>query len=127
MHLFDIGHILCASSGDDSNIISLHNRCSISVKFFLVSNHFHFFFLLRLLKARECRDLSTFVDNTAGESAMRIGNQMMDLALQCIDIGRKRPSITSVVYELEQIQKREMGLLISEDIGAVKLGSELFR
>ncbi|KAF2284655.1 hypothetical protein GH714_028861 [Hevea brasiliensis] len=81
------------------------------------------------LKARECR-LGDFIDKILGVHTMQAAGQMMELALQCVDISRKRPSMVRVVQEIEQIHRREMGFLqpeFGEEIGSVTLGSELFK
>lgn len=61
---------------------------------------------------------------------MQAAGQMMELALQCVDISAKRPSMVRIVQEIEQIQRREMGFLqpeFVEEIGSVTLGSDLFK
>lgn len=61
---------------------------------------------------------------------MQAAGQMMELALQCVDISAKRPSMVRIVQEIEQIQRREMGFLQAEfveEIGSVTLGSDLFK
>ncbi|GAV66398.1 Pkinase_Tyr domain-containing protein [Cephalotus follicularis] len=71
-----------------------------------------------------------FIDKALGDHSMRAAEEVMKLALKCVDISPKRASMKSVVEELEQIQEREIGHLHSEfgeDIGAVTLGSELFK
>lgn len=82
-----------------------------------------------VLQAKNSKDFNKFVDKTLGANTKRAAGQMMELALHCIDTNIKRPSMRRVVEELEQIQKREVGHLHSEsiEIGAVTLGSELFK
>lgn len=56
--------------------------------------------------------------------------EMMELALACVDISVRRPTMKKVVEELERIQHREIGHLqaqLGEEIGVVTLGSELFK
>lgn len=56
--------------------------------------------------------------------------QMMELALMCIDASEQRPHMKIVVQELERIQARETShfqIEVDEEIGAVTLGSELFK
>ncbi|KAJ9178127.1 hypothetical protein P3X46_010037 [Hevea brasiliensis] len=80
-------------------------------------------------EARECR-LGDFIDKILGVHTMQAAGQMMELALHCVDISRKRPSMVRVVQEIEQIHRREMGFLqpeFGEEIGSVTLGSELFK
>ncbi|KAE8656836.1 putative leucine-rich repeat receptor-like protein kinase [Hibiscus syriacus] len=103
-------------------------------------------FLLELISGCEaaCRDLSNLettlimqakysdniVDRTLGRESMRGAKQIVDLALQCVDIRPKRPSMRSIVEELERIQETEIGRLqfeAGEEIEAVTLGSELFK
>lgn len=84
---------------------------------------------LLFLKARDS-SLSDFVDKTLGEQTLPAAKQMTELALLCVDISIKRPSMVNIVQEIEQIQAREMGHLhseLGEEIGAVTLGSELFK
>lgn len=56
---------------------------------------------------------------------------VMELALQCVEIGERRPSMTQIVGTLVLIHEREMGHLktkgLDEEIGVVTLGSELFK
>lgn len=56
---------------------------------------------------------------------------VMELALQCVEIGEKRPTMMQIVATLELIHEREMGHLktegLDEEIGVVTLGSELFK
>ncbi|KAJ8768683.1 hypothetical protein K2173_023587 [Erythroxylum novogranatense] len=72
-------------------------------------------------------DLKDFVDKTLGEDTMGAAQQMMKLALRCVNTCTERPSMVSIVQEIEKIQAREMGYLHSEEISSVILGSELFK
>ena len=61
---------------------------------------------------------------------MHDAKQVVELALQCVEISPRRPSMKSIVEKLEQIQEKEIGRLhfeSGEEIGAVTLGSELFK
>lgn len=61
---------------------------------------------------------------------MRGAKQVVDLALQCVNIRPRRPLMRSIIEELERIQETEIGGLpfeAGEEIGDVTLGSELFR
>ncbi|XVF68587.1 hypothetical protein PTKIN_Ptkin11bG0014100 [Pterospermum kingtungense] len=121
-----------------------------SKKFSVQSDVYSFgVFLLELTSGREagCRDQSNseptlvmqvkdsnnlvdFVDKTLGDKAMHGAEQVVELALQCVDISPRRPSMKSIVEELERIQEKEIGRLHfepGEEIGAVTLGSELFK
>ncbi|KAH7561029.1 hypothetical protein JRO89_XS10G0160700 [Xanthoceras sorbifolium] len=85
-----------------------------------------------VLQAKRGSSLDDYIDKTLGDqTAANAAREMMELVFQCIDISRRRPSMRRIVEELEQIQEREIGRLHSEfgeeDIGAVTLGSELFR
>ncbi|GKV01204.1 hypothetical protein SLEP1_g13775 [Rubroshorea leprosula] len=83
-----------------------------------------------VLQAKECSDVISFVDQTLGDDCIRAAKQIMKLALQCINMSLRRPSMRNVVKELERIQEREVGHLhleLGEEIGAVTLGSELFK
>ncbi|KAJ7947809.1 Tyrosine-protein kinase [Quillaja saponaria] len=83
-----------------------------------------------VLQVKYSSDLNKFVDRTLGEHTLHAARQIMELALQCLDIISNRPSMRRVVHELERIQEIEIGHLysqISEEIGPVTLGSELFR
>ncbi|XP_065865452.1 leucine-rich repeat receptor protein kinase HPCA1-like isoform X2 [Euphorbia lathyris] len=80
-------------------------------------------------EAREC-NVRNFVDKSVEEHNLKGARKIMELALQCIDVSRKRPSMRRVVEEIEQIQGSEMGYLqadFGEEIGSVALGSELFK
>ena len=85
---------------------------------------------LKFLKARCINDLNNFVDKTLGDHTMDAVKEMMELALACVDISVRRPTMKKVVEELERIQHREIGHLqaqLGEEIGVVTLGSELFK
>ncbi|KAK4850976.1 hypothetical protein QYF36_011461 [Acer negundo] len=74
--------------------------------------------------------LDDYIDKTLGDQTGDVAREMMELALQCIDISQRRPSMRHIVEVLERIQEGEIGRLDSEfgeEIGAVTLGSELFR
>lgn len=61
---------------------------------------------------------------------MQAVRRMMVLALQCVDTALRRPTMKSVVEELERIEEREFGHSqseLGEEIGVVTLGSELFK
>ena len=61
---------------------------------------------------------------------MHGAQQVVELALQCVDISPRRPFMKSIVEELERIQEKGLGRLhfeAGEEIGAVTLGSELFK
>ncbi|KAM7502084.1 hypothetical protein LguiB_000988 [Lonicera macranthoides] len=75
-------------------------------------------------------NLENLVDKKAKDHLIDAVKKMMELALLCIDIGERRPSMNNIVQELEKIQEREIGHLhshLNEDIGMVTLGSELFK
>ncbi|XP_050370520.1 probable serine/threonine-protein kinase PBL28 isoform X2 [Argentina anserina] len=84
-----------------------------------------------ILQARDCEELERFVDNTLGNFTLEAATkQMMELALRCIDASEQRPQMKIVVQELERIQTREIShfqIEVHEEIGAVTLGSELFK
>ncbi|XP_022731213.1 probable serine/threonine-protein kinase PBL28 [Durio zibethinus] len=83
-----------------------------------------------IMQAKDSDNLVNFVDETLGDRSMRGAKQIVELALQCIEISPRRPSMKSIVEELERIQEKEIGRLIfesAEEIGAVTLGSELFK
>lgn len=83
------------------------------------------------LKAKYCEDLDTFVDKTLGDYTMQTAiKQMMELALMCIDASEQRPHMKIVIEELQRIEAREIShfhIEVDEEIGAVTLGSELFK
>ncbi|KAK3206001.1 hypothetical protein Dsin_020047 [Dipteronia sinensis] len=83
-----------------------------------------------VLQAKRGSSLDDYIDKTLGDQTGDAAREMMELALQCIDISRRRPSTRHIVEVFERIQDGEIGRLDSEfgeDIGAVTLGSELFR
>ncbi|EXB74651.1 Proline-rich receptor-like protein kinase PERK8 [Morus notabilis] len=83
-----------------------------------------------VLQAKQTEDFEEFVDKSLGRQATGAAKQMMELALMCIDGSARRPPVKFVVEELERIQEGENARLSSEldlQIGAVTLGSELFR
>ncbi|CAI0453039.1 unnamed protein product [Linum tenue] len=81
-----------------------------------------------LLQARDS-SLNDFVDKSL-QAKDRTKRIMVDLALMCVDVSTRRPSMEKVVKALEWIRGRETGHVdhdYGEEIGAVKLGSELFK
>ncbi|PRQ33570.1 putative protein kinase RLK-Pelle-RLCK-IXa family [Rosa chinensis] len=83
-----------------------------------------------LLQAKDCEDLDRFVDKTLGDYTMQAATkQMMELALMCIEASEQRPHMKTVVQVLERIQAKEISHfhIEVEEIGAVTLGSELFK
>ncbi|KAG4384657.1 hypothetical protein AAZX31_13G307800 [Glycine max] len=82
-----------------------------------------------VFQAKNSVDLDKFVDITLGEQEKHGARRVMKLALLCVDVTSRRPSMAQIVHELEQIQ-REIAPMYSqfnEEIGAVTLGSELFQ
>ncbi|TYG67867.1 hypothetical protein ES288_D05G109300v1 [Gossypium darwinii] len=82
-----------------------------------------------IMQAKDSKDISSFVDKTLGGKSTRGAKQVVDLALQCVDIRPRRPLMRSIVEELERIQETEIGGLpfeAGEEIRDVTLGSELF-
>lgn len=82
------------------------------------------------MKAKNLQSLDNFVDKTVGDQSQHAVKQMMELALICVDIGVRRPTMENVVKELERIEATEIGHLHSDhiqEIGNVTLGSELFK
>lgn len=75
-------------------------------------------------------DIDNFVDKTVKDHTLHAVNQMMELALLCVDTGTRRPVMRRVVVELERIRAAEIGHLhsggLGEEIGMVTLGSDLF-
>ncbi|KAJ9698128.1 hypothetical protein PVL29_007293 [Vitis rotundifolia] len=83
-----------------------------------------------VLHAKCINDLNNFADKTLGDHTMDAVKEMMELALACVDISVRRPTMKKVVEELERIQHREIGhqqAQLGEEIGVVTLGSELFK
>ena len=82
------------------------------------------------MQAKSTHDLDNFVDKTVRDHASQAVKQMSELALLCVDTGTRRPSMKSVVEELERIQEGEICHLhsgLGEEIGVVTLGSDLFK
>jgi len=81
------------------------------------------------LKARNSADLDKFVDITLGHQEKHGARQILMLALLCVDVTSRRPSMAQIVLELERIQREiaPMYSQFSDEIGAVTLGSELFQ
>ncbi|RDX77136.1 putative serine/threonine-protein kinase PBL28, partial [Mucuna pruriens] len=82
-----------------------------------------------VFQAKNSVDMDKFVDITLVEQEKHAARRMMKLALLCVDVTYRRPSMAQIVQELERIQ-REIAPLYSqfnEEIGAVTLGSELFQ
>ncbi|XP_077229113.1 putative serine/threonine-protein kinase PBL28 [Tasmannia lanceolata] len=81
-------------------------------------------------QAKSTNDLDGFLDKTIANVGVAM-QRLMELALQCIETGPRRPTMKQVVRELEVIQEAEIGSQhntgTSEDIGVVTLGSELFK
>lgn len=82
-----------------------------------------------VLKAKRSNNFDKFVDKALGDQTMHVAKQILELALLCLDTSIRRPSMKRVTEELEKIQATKYGHLHSEsfEIGAVKLGSELFK
>ncbi|ONI00675.1 hypothetical protein PRUPE_6G101300 [Prunus persica] len=84
-----------------------------------------------ILQAKGCNDLGRFVDKTLGDNSMQAAKQMMELALMCIDASQQRLQMQIVVEELERIHRASeishFHVKVDEEIGAVTLGSELFK
>ncbi|XVF05677.1 hypothetical protein REPUB_Repub05bG0193000 [Reevesia pubescens] len=82
------------------------------------------------MQAKDDYNLVSFVDKTLGDKSMNGAKQVVELALQCVDVSPRRPSMNNIVEELERIQEKEIGGMhfeSGEDIGAVTLGSDLFK
>ncbi|TKY48523.1 Proline-rich receptor protein kinase PERK3 [Spatholobus suberectus] len=82
-----------------------------------------------VFRAKNSVDLDNFVDITLGDQEKHVARRMMKLAMLCVDVTSRRPSMAQIVQELERIQ-REIAPLYSQfndEIGAVTLGSELFQ
>ncbi|ONI00666.1 hypothetical protein PRUPE_6G101300 [Prunus persica] len=126
------------SSGDNLILQNLHvmllgrkcesEKCSLQL-FFL--NPFSSYKFVLHLKAKGCNDLGRFVDKTLGDNSMQAAKQMMELALMCIDASQQRLQMQIVVEELERIHRASeishFHVKVDEEIGAVTLGSELFK
>ncbi|CAJ1955963.1 unnamed protein product [Sphenostylis stenocarpa] len=82
-----------------------------------------------VLQAKNSVDLDKFVDITLGDQEKHGARRILMLALVCVDVAFRRPSMAQIVLELERIQ-REIAPMYSQfndEIGAVTLGSELFQ
>lgn len=82
-----------------------------------------------VFEAKYSSDLEKFIDKALGEQEKHGARRIVKLALLCVDVILRRPSMAHIVQELERIQ-RDIGPLYSEnneEIGVVKLGSELFK
>ncbi|XP_045805026.1 probable serine/threonine-protein kinase PBL28 isoform X1 [Trifolium pratense] len=82
-----------------------------------------------VFQAKNSNVLDKFIDITLGEEEKIAARRMMKLALICVDVTNRRPSMAHIVQELERIQ-RDIATLyseINEEIGVVTLGSELFQ
>ncbi|ESW22200.1 hypothetical protein PHAVU_005G135500 [Phaseolus vulgaris] len=82
-----------------------------------------------VFQAKNSVDLDKFVDITLGYQEKNGARQILMLALLCVDVTFRRPSMAQIVLELERIQ-REIAPMYSQfndEIGAVTLGSELFQ
>ncbi|KAE9585753.1 putative protein kinase RLK-Pelle-RLCK-IXa family [Lupinus albus] len=83
-----------------------------------------------VFQAKHKNDVDNFVDMTLGEHEKHNGaTNMMKLALLCVDVSYRRPSMRQIVQELECIQREIAPFYsqFSEEIGVVTLGSELFQ
>ncbi|KAL5998375.1 hypothetical protein ACLOJK_009315 [Asimina triloba] len=81
-------------------------------------------------QAKVDRNLDDVCDKTLGENAMQSLQQMLDLAIRCVEASSMRPAMNDILRELEKIHHGEMNWLqtgsMGDDIGIVTLGSELF-
>ncbi|XWS71815.1 hypothetical protein CRYUN_Cryun03dG0170400 [Craigia yunnanensis] len=83
-----------------------------------------------VFKAGDNKNIVNFVDKTLGNNSLYGAKQVVELALQCVEISPGRPYMNSIVEELERIQEKEIGRLhfeSGEEIGAVTLGRVLFK
>lgn len=82
-----------------------------------------------VLKAKDSNAMDKFVDMTLGDHEKLAARSMMKLALLCVDVTFRRPSMGQIVQELELIQREIAPLYsqVNEEIGVVTLGSELFQ
>ncbi|KAJ1409203.1 Serine-threonine/tyrosine-protein kinase, catalytic domain [Sesbania bispinosa] len=82
-----------------------------------------------VFQAKGSTSLDKFVDITLGDQEKHAARQMMNLALLCVDVTFRRPSMAQIVQELERIQRDIAPLYCqdNEEIGVVTLGSELFQ
>ncbi|KAH0997124.1 hypothetical protein GBA52_020988 [Prunus armeniaca] len=103
-----------------------HAGSSSAIDYFLDPEY-----VISLTKAKGCNDLGRFVDKTLGDNSMQAAKQMMELALMCIDASQQRLQMQIVVQELERIHRAseisQFHVEADEEIGAVALGSELFK
>ncbi|XP_061376688.1 probable leucine-rich repeat receptor-like protein kinase At5g49770 [Gastrolobium bilobum] len=82
-----------------------------------------------VFQAKNSNGLDKFVDITLGDHERHAARRMMKLALLCVDVTFRRPSMAQIVQELERIQREIAPLCcqVNEEIGVVTLGSELFQ
>ncbi|KAL5565667.1 hypothetical protein UlMin_028831 [Ulmus minor] len=83
-----------------------------------------------VLQGKDNKNFDQFVDKSLKGQAMHAAKRMMELALICVATSIRRPPMKYVVEVLERVQEIEIGHLRSEQdvqIGAVTLGSELFK
>ncbi|OIW09141.1 hypothetical protein TanjilG_11279 [Lupinus angustifolius] len=84
-----------------------------------------------VFQAKHNNDVDNFVDMRLGEheKCNNGATNMMKLALLCVDLSYRRPSMRQIVQELEHIQREIAPFYsqFSEEIGVVTLGSELFQ
>ncbi|XVE59102.1 hypothetical protein DITRI_Ditri05aG0018400 [Diplodiscus trichospermus] len=81
-------------------------------------------------KAMDDNNIVDFVDKAIGNNSLEGAKEVVRLALLCVEISPKRPSMRTIVEELERIQEKEIGRLhfeTGEEIGAVTPGSGLFK
>ncbi|KAI3929030.1 hypothetical protein MKX01_029559 [Papaver californicum] len=77
-------------------------------------------------QAKGMRSIDEFIDvKLRGKSATAAVQRIIILALMCVDTGSRRPTMKTVLRELELIQERESGD-VGEGLSVVTLGSELF-
>ncbi|XP_004487114.1 probable serine/threonine-protein kinase PBL28 isoform X2 [Cicer arietinum] len=143
-------HTKFNQAGSSSNVDCFHDpELSLSENYLEQSDVYSFgVFLLELIsgcqvhnrnmpnpdenlvfQAKNRSGLDKFVDTTLGEQEKNGGRRMMKLALVCVDVIHRRPSMAHIVQELERIQRDIAPLYsqINEEIGVVTLGSELFQ
>ncbi|KAI4322260.1 hypothetical protein L6164_021971 [Bauhinia variegata] len=80
--------------------------------------------------SKNSKYLDKFLDITLRDHEKFAAMKIMELALLCLDVSFRRPSMRQIVAELEQIQQTEIAPLHSHKINviaAVTLGSELFK
>ncbi|KAK1266099.1 Wall-associated receptor kinase 4 [Acorus gramineus] len=83
-------------------------------------------------EAKRCCNISSFMDKVLREKAVHVIQPMMEIALQCIDTGARRPTMSWVARELELIQERKMSHHnspsgLGNETAVVTLGSDLFK